>query len=62
MEHHFDFLSLKGGCIGLSECTHVEMPNCLKSHVMAQVYFSASVIAASVKPQGCHVQGKSSGK
>ena len=27
-EHHLEFLSLKGGCRGLSESTHVEMSNC----------------------------------
>ena len=34
-EHHLEFLSLKGGCTGLSESTLVKMPHCLKSHVMA---------------------------
>ena len=32
-EHHLEFLSLKGGCTGLSESTHVKMPHCWKSHV-----------------------------
>ena len=35
-EHHFDFLSLKGGCRGWSESTHVKMPHCWKSHALAQ--------------------------
>ena len=26
-EHHLEFLSLKGGCIGLSESIHVKMPH-----------------------------------
>ena len=30
-EHHLEFLSLKGGCRGLSESTHVKMPHCWKS-------------------------------
>ena len=34
-EHHLEFLSLKGGCIGWSESTPVKMPNCWKSHAMA---------------------------
>ena len=34
-EHHLEFLSLKGGCIGSSESTHVKMPYCWKSHVTA---------------------------
>ena len=38
-EHHLEFLSLKGGCRGSSESTHVKMPNCLKSHALAQIYY-----------------------
>ena len=34
-EHHFEFLSFKGGCRGSSETTRVKMPNCWKSHVTA---------------------------
>ena len=34
-EHHLEFLSLKGGCTGLSESTLVKMPHCWKSHVAA---------------------------
>ena len=34
-EHHLEFLSLKGGCIGLS--TLVKMPHCWKSHAMAHM-------------------------
>ena len=37
-EHHLEFLSLKGGCTGLSESTLVKMPHCLKSHVMAHYH------------------------
>ena len=38
-EHHLEFLSLKGGCTGLSESTLslVKMPHCWKSHVTAQI-------------------------
>ena len=35
-EHHFEFLSLKEGCAGSSESTHVKMPHCWKSHAAAQ--------------------------
>ena len=35
--HHLEFLSMKGGCTGSSESTLVKMPQCWKSHVMAQV-------------------------
>ena len=37
-EHHLKFLSLKGGCRGSSKSTHVKMPHCWKSHVLAQIY------------------------
>ena len=46
-EHHLEFLSLKGGCRGLSESTLVKMHHCWKSHVMAQLIpvNTASVIS-----------------
>ena len=37
IEHHLEFLSLKGGCTGLSESTHVKMPHCWKSHSTAHL-------------------------
>ena len=36
-EHNLEFLSLKGGCKGWSESTHVKMSNCWKSHVTAHM-------------------------
>ena len=39
-EHHLEFLSLKEGCTGSSESTHVEMPHCWKSHPLAQLMIS----------------------
>ena len=36
-EHHFEFLSLKGGCRGSSESTLVKMSNCLKYHAKAEM-------------------------
>ena len=36
-EQHFEFLSLKGGCRGLSESTPVKMSNCWKSHAGAHI-------------------------
>ena len=36
-EHHLEFLSLKGGCTGSSEYTHVKMPHFRKSHATAHV-------------------------
>ena len=35
-EHHLEFLSLRGGCRGSSESTHVK-PHCWKSHALAQI-------------------------
>ena len=35
-EHYLEVLSLKGDVTGSSESTHVKMPHCWKSHVMAQ--------------------------
>ena len=34
-EHHLEFLSLTGGCIGLSESTLVKMPHCWNLLVIA---------------------------
>ena len=36
-EHHLEFLSLKEGCRGSSESTHVKMSNCWKSHATAHL-------------------------
>ena len=36
-EQYLEFLSLKGGCRGSSESTHVKMPHCWKPHVTAQM-------------------------
>ena len=39
-EHHLEFLSLTGGCIGSSESLLVKIPHCWKSHVAAQLCFA----------------------
>ena len=36
-EHRLEFLSLKGGCRGLSESTLVKIPHCWKSHALAHL-------------------------
>ena len=36
-EQRLEFLSLKGGCRGLSESTLVKLPHCWKSHVTSQM-------------------------
>ena len=38
-EHHLEFLSLNGGCTGLSESTLDKIPHCWKSHVAADIVF-----------------------
>ena len=43
-EHHFEFLSLKGGCRGSSDSTHVKMPHRWKSQVLAQLLFLLQVV------------------
>ena len=40
IEHHLEFLSLKGGCRGSFESTLVKMSNCWKSHVAAHLDLS----------------------
>ena len=40
-EHHFEFLSLKGGSTGSSDSTYVKMPHCWKSHNTAQIFIHA---------------------
>ena len=44
VEHHLEFLSLKGGCTGSSESTLVKMPHCWKTHVTAQFNFVMSIV------------------
>ena len=41
-EQNLEFLSLKGGCTGLSESIHVKMPQCWKSHALAQIFSSSA--------------------
>ena len=48
-EHHFEFLSFKGGCSGQSESTHVKMPFCWKSHDAAQIVIVKILISAWVQ-------------
>ena len=39
-ENNLEFISLKGGCTGSSESTHVNIPHCWKSHVAAHMLLS----------------------
>ena len=45
-EHHMEFLSLKGGCIGSSESTLVKMSYCWKSHAAAHFKVQKLFISA----------------
>ena len=51
-EHHFEFLSLKGGCIGSSESTLIKMSNCWKSHAAAHNLFNKIYIVNPFMPNG----------
>ena len=56
-EHNLEFLSLKGGSIGLSESTLVEMPHCWKSHVTAQMsQFMRSNVSSRGSDEPPHLQ------
>ena len=50
IEHHLEFLSLKGGGRGSSESTHVKMPHCWKSHTLANIMFLHMLNVASDNP------------
>ena len=36
-EYDLEFLTLKGGCTGSSQSTHVKIPHCWNSHVTGQL-------------------------
>ena len=44
-EHILEFISLKGGCTAPPESTHVKMPHCWKSHVMAHIMSTPAYIS-----------------
>ena len=37
-EHNLEFLTLREGCRGSSEPSHVKMPHCWKSHALAHLF------------------------
>ena len=53
---HLEFLSLTGGCTGLSESIHVKMPHCWKSHVAAHLQFYAP-FSRFIQASLCKIQG-----
>ena len=54
-EHHLEFLSLIGDCTGSSESTHVIMPRCWKSHVMA-IACDSKLFASNQKEASISIQ------
>ena len=42
-EHHLEFLSLKGGCLGSSESTHVKMPQ-----IVLEISYTGSLLFFNV--------------
>ena len=53
-EQHLEFLSLKGGCRGLSESRLVKMPHCWKSHVAAHIIFLMEALEQPGSETGEH--------
>ena len=51
-EHHLEFLSIRGGCRGSSESTHVKKPHCWESHALAQdkLLLHACLLLFSILP------------
>ena len=51
-ENHLEFLRFKGGLLCPSESTHVKMPHCWKSHVVAHLsyLFPILLVLKSVIP------------
>ena len=47
-EHHLEFLSLKGGCRGSFESTHVKIPHCWKSHALAHLKVKTSLYCSDI--------------
>ena len=47
IEHHLEFVSLKGGCTGSSESPLVKMPHCWKSRVTTHVNFCIYILDLS---------------
>ena len=64
-DHHLECLSLSGGCTGSSECIHVKMPHCWKSHVVAtegsqsfsEVWSEVVEVMRTILQYGLHAQG-----
>ena len=51
-EHYLECLSLKESCTGLSESTHIKMPHCWKSPVVAHMVVCALFLILTVSLAG----------
>ena len=52
-EQHLEFLSLTGDRTGSSESTLVKMPQCWKSHIMAQMLIARGCVFYHILTQQC---------
>ena len=50
-EHHLEFLSLKGGCTGLSEPTFAIIPHSQKSGMAAQIKRNGKIVCLETSIQ-----------
>ena len=57
-EHYLERLSLKEGCRGSSESTHVKMPHCWKSYALAQLFQILSLNNVGIHGGVCRVTRK----
>ena len=55
IEHHFEFLSLKGGCTGSTESTHVKMPHLLEITCHGSFFLVIQVTPGLLVLQECPV-------
>ena len=55
IEHHLEFLSLKGGFRGSSESTLVKMSNCLKAHATAHLITESTRITPTTATLTDHI-------
>ena len=61
-KHHLEYPSLRGGCTGSSESTHVKIPHCWKSHVAAHFSYHLVFEARNRNFFACIARDKDSGQ
>ena len=52
-EYHLEFLSLRGGCTGSLESTHIKIPHFWKSHVTAHIILTSCKIVDFLQTWKC---------